>query len=64
MCRIQKACWWGFVAGLAWILAAELVLGADRAGEAADDEPLLAKARQIHARALTLDTHVDIAGPQ
>lgn len=64
MCRIQKACWWGFVAGLAWILAAELLLGADRAGEAADDGPLLAKARQIHARALTLDTHVDIAGPQ
>lgn len=28
------------------------------------DEPLLARAKQIHIRALTLDSHVDIAGPQ
>ncbi|NUQ66330.1 MAG: membrane dipeptidase [Pirellulales bacterium] len=28
------------------------------------DEALLAEARQVHERALTLDSHVDIAGPQ
>jgi membrane dipeptidase len=40
------------------------VCGAEHASQAGTDEPLLAKARQVHARALTLDSHVDIAGPQ
>jgi len=64
MCWIRKAWWWWFVGGLVWAAGSQHVLGAEHAGQAAADEPLLAKARQIHARALTLDTHVDIAGPQ
>jgi len=61
---IRKAWAWGFVGGLVWLAGTGHTLGAEPAGQAADEEPLLAKARQIHADALTLDTHVDIAGPQ
>ncbi|MDD4266864.1 MAG: dipeptidase [Pirellulales bacterium] len=65
MYRVRRAWrWWGLVAGLAWIAAAGHALGAECAERTAADEPLLAKARQVHAAALTLDTHVDIAGPQ
>ncbi|MBM4094381.1 MAG: hypothetical protein FJ276_33985, partial [Planctomycetes bacterium] len=64
MCWIRKAWCWGLAGGLLCMAGAGYALGAEHAGQAADDEPLLARARQIHAAALTLDTHVDIAGPQ
>lgn len=64
MMRSMRKAWWGFVVGLVWTAGSGHALGAERAGQAADDEPLLARARQIHALVLTLDTHVDIAGPQ
>lgn len=59
----RKACWWGLVGGLLGMVASGHAVGGESGGQAADDEALLAKARQIHADALTLDTHVDIAGP-
>ena len=61
---IRKAWWSNLVGGLVWMAGSAYVSGAELAGQTAADEPLLAKARQIHALALTLDTHVDIAGPQ
>ncbi|HPM83710.1 MAG TPA: dipeptidase [Candidatus Anammoximicrobium sp.] len=61
---IRKACRRGLVLGLLWwMVGFGHVLGAECAGQTADDESLVAKARQIHTMALTLDTHVDIAGP-
>lgn len=64
MCRIRRAWSWGLVGVVLWMAWPGGMHGAEHAGRAADDESLLAKARQIHARVLTLDTHVDIAGPQ
>ncbi len=62
---IRKAWWWGLAGGLLWWMAGfGHVLGAEPARQTAGDESLVAKARQIHVMALTLDTHVDIAGPR
>lgn len=63
MCGIQRPYWWGLVGALVWASASGQVLGGGQAGRA-EEEALWAKAREIHTRALTLDTHVDIAGPQ
>ncbi len=64
MMRSIRKAWWALVVGLVWMAGTGHALGAEPVGQAVDDEALLAKARQIHAGALTLDTHVDIAGPQ
>jgi membrane dipeptidase len=47
-----------------WPAGFRHVLGAEPPGPAAAEENLRAQAREIHQRAITLDSHVDIAGPQ
>ncbi len=64
MCWSRDLCGWCPLGMLAWLAVCGVALGAERAGQDADGEPFLAKARQVHSAALTLDTHVDIAGPQ
>ena len=60
----QRAWLWCFVCGLIWSADVRRVFCAEPASQTAADERLLTEARRIHDRATTLDSHVDIAGPQ
>jgi len=64
MFRVRRVLLWWFACALVWPVGFRHTLSAEPLGQAAAEEDLRAKARRIHDRAITLDSHVDIAGAQ
>ena len=64
MSRMRRVWLQSLFAGLAWTTGQCFLLAAEPLDRPGADESLLAQSRMIHAQALTLDSHVDIAGPQ
>lgn len=64
MVWIDRAWLWCLAGVLLWSADLRRQACAEPAGRTAAEERLLTEARRIHERATTLDSHVDIAGPQ
>lgn len=64
MVCIDRAWLWCLAGVLLWSADLRQQACAEPAGRTAAEERLLTEARRIHDRATTLDSHVDIAGPQ
>lgn len=64
MAWTERAWLWCLAGGLLWSVDLQRPACAEPAGRTAAEERLLTEARRIHDRATTLDSHVDIAGPQ
>jgi membrane dipeptidase len=64
MSCVRRVLPWLLVCALLGPVGSRRSLGVEPPDQAAADADLRARARQIHDRAITLDTHVDIAGPQ
>lgn len=60
----ERAWLWCLAGGLLWSVDLRRPACAEPAGQTGAEERLLTEARRIHDRATTLDSHVDIAGPQ